>query len=117
MAFTGQDILFGLFSYSYFYIRTVLLKTRFLIFNANFTTKRRLGFNQPENSIFQAFIYDIIQHLYFKRFIAILVLANSFLLSVKWEPEEDDGPKRNNASTQEMLERGNEGKDYDNCNQ
>ncbi len=42
---------------------------------------------KPENSRFQAFIYDIIQHLYFKRFIAILVLANSCLLCVKWEEE------------------------------
>ena len=45
---------------------------------------------QPENSKFQAFIYDIVQHLYFKRFVAILVLANSFLLSIKWEPDDDD---------------------------
>ena len=38
----------------------------------------------------QAFIYDIVQHLYFKRFIASLVLINSFLLCVKWE-EDGDG--------------------------
>lgn len=38
----------------------------------------------------QAFIYDIVQHLYFKRFIAVLVLVNSFLLSVKWEEDKDD---------------------------
>ena len=44
---------------------------------------------RPETSIFQAFIYDIVQHLYFKRFIASLVLLNSFLLCVKWEEEED----------------------------
>ena len=43
---------------------------------------------KPENSRCQAFIYDIVQHLYFKRFIASLVLINSFLLCVKWE---DDG--------------------------
>ena len=53
---------------------------------------------QPENSRFQGFIYDIIQHLYFKRFIAMLVLANSFLLSIKWEPEDDDQTERNMTS-------------------
>ncbi|QQP31704.1 Sodium leak channel non-selective protein [Caligus rogercresseyi] len=52
---------------------------------------------KPENSRFQAFIYDIIQHLYFKRFIAILVLTNSFLLCVKWK-EEDDAPDRINLA-------------------
>ena len=31
---------------------------------------------KPENSKFQAFIYDIIQHVYFKRFVASLVLIN-----------------------------------------
>ena len=40
---------------------------------------------KPENSKIQAFIYDIVQHVYFKRCIAALVLINSFLLSVKWE--------------------------------
>ncbi|CAB4070472.1 NALCN [Lepeophtheirus salmonis] len=53
---------------------------------------------KPENSKFQAFIYDIIQHLYFKRFIAILVLTNSFLLCVKWK-EEDDAPDRINLDS------------------
>ena len=42
---------------------------------------------KPENSRFQSFIYDIVQHIYFKRFIALLVLLNSFLLCVKWEEE------------------------------
>jgi hypothetical protein len=31
---------------------------------------------KPESSGFQAFIYDITQHLYFKRAIAVLVLFN-----------------------------------------
>jgi hypothetical protein len=55
---------------------------------------------KPENSRFQAFIYDIIQHLYFKRFVAILVLANSFLLCVKWEEKHLDGqaPPTNNTN-------------------
>lgn len=44
---------------------------------------------RPETSRFQSFIYDIVQHLYFKRLIAALVLFNSFLLCVKWEEEED----------------------------
>ena len=30
------------------------------------------------------------QHLYFKRFIAFLVLLNSFLLCVKWEEDAPD---------------------------
>ena len=42
---------------------------------------------RPENSRLQAFIYDIVQNLYFKRLIAFLVLVNSFLLCVKWEEE------------------------------
>ena len=62
-------------------------------------------YQQPENSVFQAFIYDIIQHLYFKRFIAILVLVNSFLLSVKWEPEEDDDTDKS-----KMIDGEDEGK-------
>jgi hypothetical protein len=45
---------------------------------------------KPENSQFQSFIYDIVQHLYFKRFVALLVLLNSFLLCVKWEEETDE---------------------------
>ena len=40
---------------------------------------------KPENSKLQAFIYDIIQHVYFKRCIATLVLINSCLLAVPWE--------------------------------
>ena len=42
---------------------------------------------KPENSRFQAFIYDIVQHTYFKRIVASLVMINSFLLAVKWEEE------------------------------
>jgi hypothetical protein len=38
---------------------------------------------------FQSFIYDIVQHLYFKRLVAAMVLVNSCLLSVKWEEEGD----------------------------
>ena len=56
---------------------------------------------KPENSKFQAFIYDIIQHVYFKRCIAALVLINSFLLAVKWE---DDFPiKSQGNDTNEAL--------------
>eukprot|EP00095_Tigriopus_kingsejongensis_P008699 maker-scaffold483_size159862-snap-gene-0.43 protein:Tk08699 transcript:maker-scaffold483_size159862-snap-gene-0.43-mRNA-1 annotation:"hypothetical protein L798_10696" len=59
---------------------------------------------RPENSRFQSFIYDIVQHLYFKRLIAALVLLNSFLLCVKWEEEEDvtfdpDGMVVSNTTT------------------
>ncbi len=46
---------------------------------------------RPENSRVQAFIYDIVQHIYFKRFMASLVLCNSLLLCVKWEDEGDCG--------------------------
>ena len=33
---------------------------------------------KPENSQIQSFIYDIVQHLYFKRLIALLVLLNRY---------------------------------------
>jgi hypothetical protein len=53
---------------------------------------------------FQAFIYDITQHLYFKRAIAVLVLFNSFLLSVKWEEDidndDDDDLRSSNVKKQ-----------------
>ena len=66
----------------------------------NHFNKNALGVDQPENSRFQAFIYDIVQHLYFKRFVAVLVLANSFLLSVKWEPEDlSDAEKAEEANS------------------
>ena len=42
---------------------------------------------KPENSKFQAWIYDIVQHVYFKRFIACTVITNGFLLAVKWEED------------------------------
>ena len=58
---------------------------------------------QPEGSKFQAFIYDIVQHLYFKRFVAILVLANSFLLSVKWEPDDDKDITDSEDSSKTLL--------------
>jgi len=50
---------------------------------------------------FQAFIYDITQHLYFKRAIAVLVLFNSFLLCVKWEEDidNDDDDNNNNSNS------------------
>ena len=55
---------------------------------------------KPENSKVQAFIYDIIQHIYFKRFVAVLVVVNSFLLSVKWEQDED--PHQEGGETDEL---------------
>ena len=59
---------------------------------------------KPENSKFQAFIYDIIQHIYFKRFVAVLVLVNSFLLSVKWEQDgETELQKGNNTQVTEPM--------------
>jgi sodium leak channel non-selective protein len=43
---------------------------------------------RPENEGLQARCYDISQHTTFKRTIAFCVLANSFLLSLKWEGDE-----------------------------
>ena len=42
---------------------------------------------RPETNVLQAFIYDVTQNIWFKRFIAVLVLANSALLSINWEQE------------------------------
>uniref|UniRef100_A0A3P8Y2F7 Sodium leak channel NALCN n=1 Tax=Esox lucius TaxID=8010 RepID=A0A3P8Y2F7_ESOLU len=43
---------------------------------------------RPENAGFRAKMYDITQHPFFKRGIAVLVLAQSVLLSVKWDVDE-----------------------------
>lgn len=43
---------------------------------------------RPDGHKFRAFIYDITQNIYFKRFIAVLVLANSSLLCVSWKSDE-----------------------------
>lgn len=37
---------------------------------------------RPDGKKFRAFIYDITQNIYFKRFIAVMVLINSALLCV-----------------------------------
>ncbi|XP_067372580.1 sodium leak channel non-selective protein isoform X1 [Channa argus] len=44
---------------------------------------------RPENGGFRAKMYDITQHPFFKRGIAVLVLAQSVLLSVKWDVDDD----------------------------
>ncbi|KAM9343379.1 sodium leak channel NALCN isoform 3-T3 [Pholidichthys leucotaenia] len=44
---------------------------------------------RPENGGFRAKMYDITQHPFFKRSIAVLVLAQSVLLSVKWDVGDD----------------------------
>ncbi|KAM9347119.1 sodium leak channel NALCN isoform 3-T3 [Symphorus nematophorus] len=44
---------------------------------------------RPENGGFRAKMYDITQHPFFKRGIAVLVLAQSVLLSVKWDVGDD----------------------------
>uniref|UniRef100_A0A668RI92 Sodium leak channel NALCN n=1 Tax=Oreochromis aureus TaxID=47969 RepID=A0A668RI92_OREAU len=44
---------------------------------------------RPENGGFRAKMYDITQHPFFKRGIAVLVLAQSVLLSVKWNVGDD----------------------------
>ncbi|XP_019385246.1 PREDICTED: sodium leak channel non-selective protein isoform X2 [Crocodylus porosus] len=43
---------------------------------------------RPDNDGFRAKMYDITQHPFFKRTIAVLVLAQSVLLSVKWDAED-----------------------------
>ncbi|XP_049804862.1 sodium leak channel NALCN [Schistocerca nitens] len=43
---------------------------------------------RPDGKKFRAFIYDITQNIYFKRFIALMVLLNSSLLCVSWREEE-----------------------------
>lgn len=43
----------------------------------------RLNLSFPDNDGFRAKMYDITQHPFFKRTIALLVLAQSVLLSVK----------------------------------
>lgn len=43
---------------------------------------------RPDHIRFRAIIYDIIQAIKFKRLIAILVLCNSSLLIVHWDPDE-----------------------------
>nr|KAG5701452.1 hypothetical protein BaRGS_032784 [Batillaria attramentaria] len=40
---------------------------------------------RPERSSFRGLMYDITQHLYFKRFIVFLVIANCLMLSVPWK--------------------------------
>ncbi|KAK8392277.1 hypothetical protein O3P69_017693 [Scylla paramamosain] len=44
---------------------------------------------RPDGRAFRAFIYDITQNIYFKRFVAISVIINSSLLSVAWKQEEE----------------------------
>lgn len=43
---------------------------------------------RPDGKKFRAFIYDITQHIKFKRFVAFIVLINSSLLAVTWNREE-----------------------------
>ncbi|MBN3291680.1 NALCN protein, partial [Polypterus senegalus] len=43
---------------------------------------------RPDNDGFRAKMYDITQHPFFKRTIAVLVLAQSVLLSVKWDVDD-----------------------------
>ncbi|XP_032668813.1 sodium leak channel non-selective protein-like [Odontomachus brunneus] len=43
---------------------------------------------RPDGKKFRAFIYDITQNIYFKRFIAVMVITNSALLCVSWRIEE-----------------------------
>ncbi|XP_055869131.1 sodium leak channel NALCN-like isoform X2 [Biomphalaria glabrata] len=42
---------------------------------------------RPERNMFRTLVYDITQHLYFKRFIVFLVIANCLMLSVPWKDD------------------------------
>ena len=44
---------------------------------------------RPDGRKFRAFVYDITQHIAFKRFIAVVVLVNSMLLSITWKKGEN----------------------------
>lgn len=43
---------------------------------------------RPDGRKFRAFVYDITQHIIFKRCIAVVVLVNSMLLSITWIKDE-----------------------------
>ncbi|XP_058821851.1 sodium leak channel NALCN isoform X1 [Topomyia yanbarensis] len=43
---------------------------------------------RPDGRKFRAFVYDITQHIAFKRCIAVVVLVNSMLLSITWTKDE-----------------------------
>ncbi|CAG0907530.1 unnamed protein product, partial [Cyprideis torosa] len=43
---------------------------------------------RPQGNLFRTLVYDLTQHLYFKRFTAALVIFNSCLLFVTWDEEE-----------------------------
>jgi len=43
---------------------------------------------RPDGHRFRAFIYDITQNIYFKRFIALTVIVNSSLLCVSWREDQ-----------------------------
>lgn len=43
---------------------------------------------RPDGRKFRAFVYDITQHIVFKRCIAVVVLINSMLLSITWIKDE-----------------------------
>ncbi|XP_039441720.1 sodium leak channel NALCN isoform X1 [Culex pipiens pallens] len=43
---------------------------------------------RPDGRKFRAFVYDITQHIAFKRCIAVVVLVNSMLLSITWQKDE-----------------------------
>ncbi|XP_064105310.1 sodium leak channel NALCN-like isoform X1 [Macrobrachium nipponense] len=44
---------------------------------------------RPDGRAFRAFIYDITQNIYFKRFVAVSVIINSSLLCVAWNQEDN----------------------------
>ncbi|ODN05809.1 Sodium leak channel non-selective protein [Orchesella cincta] len=49
---------------------------------------------RPDGHPVRAFAYDVTQHIWFKRFIALVVLVNSALLCIRWEKAEDEELKR-----------------------
>ncbi|KAK3859162.1 hypothetical protein Pcinc_034699, partial [Petrolisthes cinctipes] len=44
---------------------------------------------RPDGRAFRAFVYDITQNIYFKRFVAVSVIINSSLLCVAWNKEHE----------------------------
>merc|ERR1719282_966986 len=54
---------------------------------------------KPESNVLQAFIYEMVQNVYFKRIIALLVIVNSSLLCVNWQEELKSNGYLANASS------------------
>ncbi|XP_042222016.1 sodium leak channel non-selective protein-like isoform X1 [Homarus americanus] len=56
---------------------------------------------RPDGRAFRAFIYDVTQNIYFKRFVAVSVIINSSLLCVAWNKK--DEPTKSLAIVSSLL--------------